>query len=212
MSRTTDPGRLAIFARVPEHGRVKTRLAAGVGAAAALRIYETLLASTLRELSPGRGTFEPEIWVDGAIDAFAGWQRRCAAIGQRERRFPLIAQCEGDLGQRMAWAFDQGVNVLVGSDIPDMTASYVEEALGVLRTADLVLGPTEDGGYCLVGMNSPRPELFEGIPWGTADVLTSTLHAASVVRVELLDAMWDVDDAHDLERWRRSKPHAATRP
>ncbi|MDE0040098.1 MAG: TIGR04282 family arsenosugar biosynthesis glycosyltransferase [Gammaproteobacteria bacterium] len=211
MSSTTVPRRLAIFARVPTHGRVKTRLAAGVGADAALRIYEALLASTLRELAPGRGTFEPEIWVDGAIEAFARWQRRSAAIGQRESRFPLIAQCEGDLGQRMAWAFDKGVDVLVGTDIPDMTASYVEEALDALRFADLVLGPTEDGGYCLVGMNSPRPELFEGIPWGTADVLASTLHAASNLRVELLDAMWDVDDAQDLERWHTAQVQAPTR-
>lgn len=210
MSRTRDRGRVAIFARVPMHGRVKTRLAADVGAAAALRIYESLLASTLRELAPGRGTFEPEIWVDGDLEAFARWQRRNAAFGQRELRFPLIAQCEGDLGQRMAWAFDQGVHVLVGTDIPEMTARYVEEAAAALRVADLVLGPTEDGGYCLIGMNSPRPELFEGVPWGTADVLASTLHAASNLRVEMLDAMWDVDDAQNLARWQSAQVQTPT--
>ena len=212
MSRTPDCPRVAIFARVPTHGRVKTRLAAGVGADAALRTYEALLASTLRELAPDRGTFEPEIWVDGAVDAFAGWQRRNAAIIQRELRFPLVAQCEGDLGQRMARAFDQGVNVLVGTDIPEMTASYVEEAVAALRIADLVLGPTEDGGYCLIGMNSPRPELFEGIPWGTADVLAATLYAASTLRVEILDAMWDVDDAEDLKRWQTAQARNPTHP
>lgn len=212
MNGTAVARRLAIFARVPVHGRVKTRLAAGVGADAALRAYEALLASTLRNLASRRATFEPEIWVDGDVDAFARWQRRNAAIGPRELRFPLIGQCAGDLGQRMAWAFDQGVHVLVGTDIPEMTASYVEEAVAALRAADLVLGPTEDGGYCLIGMNSPRPELFEGIPWGTADVLASTLHAASTLRVELLDAMWDVDDAQDLERWQTSQAHTPTHP
>ena len=205
MSRTPRPGRLAIFARVPVHGRVKTRLAARVGADAALSAYEALLASTLRELAPGRGKFEPEIWVDGGVDEFARWQCRSAANGLRELHFPLLAQCDGDLGQSMAGAFDQGVDVLVGTDIPDLTASYVEGAFAALRIADLVLGPTEDGGYCLIGMDSPRPELFEGIPWGTADVLRSTLHAASALRVELLDAMWDVDDARDLERWRTAQ-------
>ena len=212
MNRTRARRRLAIFARVPTHGRVKTRLAAGVGADAALRIYEALLASTLRELAPGRGDFEPEIWVDGAVEEFAKWQRRSTAIGQRESRFPLVAQCEGDLGQRMAWAFEEGVNVLVGTDIPDMTASYVEDALDALRFADLVLGPTEDGGYCLIGMNSPRVELFEGIPWGTADVLASTLYAANTLRVELLDAMWDVDDAEDLERWQGAQARGLAHP
>ena len=201
MSRAQNGRRLAIFARVPVHGRVKTRLAAGVGADVALTVYETLLASTLRELAPGRGRFEPEIWVDGDVDAFAGWQRS-AQNGLRNLRFPLVAQCDGDLGQRMAWAFDQGVNVLVGTDIPDMTASYVDGAVVALQSTDMVLGPTEDGGYCLIGLKSPRPDLFAGIPWGTADVLASTLHAASGLRVELLDAMWDVDDARDLGRWR----------
>lgn len=211
MSGTPVARRLAIFARVPIHGRVKTRLAAAVGADAALQAYEALLASTLRKLVPRGSTFEPEIWVDGDLDAFAGWQRH-AVIGQGEFRFPLMAQGEGDLGQRMAWAFDQGVHVLVGTDIPEMTASYVEEAVAALRGADLVLGPTEDGGYCLIGMNLPRPELFEGIPWGTTDVLASTLHAASTLRVELLDAMWDVDDAQDLARWQTAQEYAATHP
>lgn len=201
MSRMRNRGRLAIFARVPVPGRVKTRLAAGIGADAAFLVYEALLASTLRALAPGRGTFEPEIWVDGDVDAFAAWQRGRGAGGLGDVRFPLVPQCDGDLGQRMAWAFDLGVDVLVGTDIPDMAAGYVDGAFAALRAADLVLGPTEDGGYCLIGMNSPRPELFAGIPWGTADVLASTLHAASALRVELLDAKWDVDDARDLERW-----------
>lgn len=204
MSPSPGRARLAIFARVPVHGQVKTRLASGVGADTALRVYEALLVSTLRELAPGRGPFEPEIWVDGDIDAFASWHRH-AANGLRELDFPLVAQCDGDLGQRMAWAFDEGVDILVGTDIPNMTASYVEGGVAALGNADLVLGPTEDGGYCLVGMNSPRPELFEGIPWGTADVLLSTLHAASALRVELLDALWDVDDAGDFERWREAQ-------
>ena len=212
MSGTPVAKRLAIFARVPVHGRVKTRLAADVGADAALAAYEALLASTLRKLAPRRATFEAEIWVDGGVDGFAAWQRRCAAIGLRERCLPLIEQCGGDLGQRMAWAFDQGVHVLVGTDVPEMTVSYVEEAIAALRHADLVLGPTEDGGYCLVGMNSPRPALFEGIPWGTADVLGSTLHAANALRVELLDAMWDVDEGQDLERWYAAQAHTPTRP
>ena len=193
------PPRLAIFARVPVHGRVKTRLAKTVGADSALRVYEALLAATLQELAPGKGAFEPEIWVDGDLDAFAGWQRQSGVSGLG---FPLVAQGGGDLGKRMFRTFDDGVRVLVGTDIPELTANYVERALGALRTSDVVLGPTEDGGYCLIGMNSPRPELFDGIRWGSADVVASTLAAAGGSRVELLDTLWDVDDAGDLVRWR----------
>lgn len=198
---TGGPARLAIFARVPVRGQVKTRLAEAVGADSALRIYESLLTSALRELAPGKGRFAPEVWVDGELDAFARWQRQIDIGGVEDQPFPLLAQGRGDLGQRMSRAFDDGVAVLVGTDIPEMTASYVERALAALRTADLVLGPTEDGGYCLIGMDSPRPGLFEGIPWGTADVLSSTLRAANDLRVELLDRMWDLDDVEDLARW-----------
>ncbi len=173
-------------------------MAKTVGADSALRAYEALLAATLQELAPGKGAFEPEIWVDGDLDAFAGWQRQSGvSLG-----FPLVAQDGGDLGERMFRTFDDGVRVLVGTDIPDLTANYVESALVALRTCDLVLGPTEDGGYCLIGMNSPRPELFDGIRWGSADVLTSTLGATGGLRVKLLDALWDVDSAGDLVRWR----------
>lgn len=196
------PARVAIFARTPVRCRVKTRLAKAVGADAALRIYEDLLASTLARLGVGSETMAPEIWVDGGIDAFARWQRRSDARGLKDLRAPLIAQGRGDLGRRMSRAFDQGVRVLVGTDIPRMTADYVEGALNALERADLVLGPTEDGGYCLIGMNSPHPELFDGIAWGTARVLRSTLRAAKDLRVTLLDEMWDVDEVEDLARWR----------
>lgn len=202
MSGTTRRRRLAIFARVPVRGRLKTRLAVAVGADSALRVYEALLATTLRELAPGRGAFEPEVWVDGDVDAFARWLGGQRAGGVPVPAFPLVEQPPGDLGQRMSSAFDAGVGVLVGTDIPNMTGNYVDRALEALRIADLVLGPTEDGGYCLIGMNSPRPSLFEGIPWGTAGVLAATICAARGLRVERMGVMWDLDDARDLARWR----------
>ncbi|MDE0422888.1 MAG: TIGR04282 family arsenosugar biosynthesis glycosyltransferase [Gammaproteobacteria bacterium] len=204
MSDSAHRPRLAIFARVPVLGHVKTRLAATVGDESALSVYEALLAATLAELVPGNGVFVPEVWVDGDVDAFARWQCRSNAGAMRNLRFPLVAQSDGNLGQRMAAAFDDGVTVLVGSDIPDMTAGYVGTALRLLAVADIVIGPTEDGGYCLIGMNSPHPQLFEGIPWSTPAVLTSTIRAAGNLRLELLEAMWDLDDADDLARWCRA--------
>ena len=116
--------------------------------------------------------------------------------------FRIVEQPTGDLGVRMAAAFEDGVSALVGTDIPLMTAGYVEQALDALAHADLVLGPTEDGGYCLVAMNSPQDRIFQGIPWSSPRVLTATLAAAKGLSAELLDPLWDVDDAADLARWR----------
>ena len=184
--------RLAIFARAPVRGRVKTRLAGVVGDDAALAVYDRLLTETLIRLAPGRGRFEPEIWLEGtSADARFGG-------------FPVIPQPRGDLGARMAAAFEAGVTVLVGTDIPALTADYVDRALEVLSEADLVVGPVEDGGYCLVAMNAPHPELFRTIPWSTPRVLAATLDAAHGLKltVGLLEPLWDVDDADDLDRWR----------
>ena len=188
---SADPPRLAIFARAPVPGRVKTRLARSVGEEAALAAYRELLALTLDRLAPGTGRFAPEIWIEGERSTLASWQG-----------FRIVEQPTGDLGVRMAAAFEDGVSVLVGTDIPLMTAGYVEQALDALAHADLVLGPTEDGGYCLVAMNSPQDRIFQGIPWSSPRVLTATLAAAKGLSAELLDPLWDVDDARDLARWR----------
>ena len=85
------------------------------------------------------------------------------------------------------------MKVVVGSDVPALDAAYVEEALARLARADAVLGPVEDGGYCLIGMNEPHPELFRSIEWSTDSVLEQTLEraAAAGLDVALLDTLWD---------------------
>ena len=184
--------RLAIFARAPVRGRVKTRLARVIGEDEALDVYERLLAQTLVRLGPGRGPFDPEVWLEGT------------APGDRFEGFRVIPQAEGDLGSRMAAAFDAGVAAVVGTDIPALTPDYVEQALAALNDVDLVIGPVEDGGYCLIAMNAPHPQVFRGIPWSTRRVLAATLGAARrrELTVRLLEPLWDVDEAADLERWR----------
>ena len=198
---TAELPRLAIFARAPVLGRVKTRLGAVVGPEAALAVYRELLAGTLAELAPGRGRFRPEIWLDGPADAacFDG--------------FEVFAQPTGDLGARMAAAFDAGVTALVGTDIPALTAGYVDEALNALAEFDLVLGPVDDGGYCLIAMREPHPAVFDGIRWSTPRVLSETLDAARrlSLTVALRGPLWDVDDARDLPRWRAWQRRAARR-
>ena len=188
--------RLAIFARAPVRGRVKSRLARVVGDDVALAVYDRLLTRTLVRLAPGHGRFEPEIWLEGT------------AADARFEGFRVVPQPDGDLGSRMAAAFDAGVTALVGTDIPVLTADYVDRALATLEDVDLVVGPVEDGGYCLIAMNAPHAELFQDVPWNTPGVLPATLEAARrlSLTVRLLEALWDVDDASDFDRWRCSEP------
>lgn len=125
----------------------------------------------------------------------------------------VIAQRGDDLGRRIAHVFEDSFRlgmesvVVVGSDLPDLPSRLVREALGALRGREdrLVLGPASDGGYYLVGLNRPHPELFDRIEWSTEQVLAQTLNAAKArgLQVLLLDEWTDVDDAADLNRLMR---------
>ncbi len=189
--------RVAVFARAPELGRVKTRLARVLGEEAALEAYVELVEGTLRTLEAG--AFDCELWFEGAQnDTLRRWQS--------DYGLPAFEQPKTDLGGRMLAAIAAGAKVVVGSDIPVLDAAYVEEALARLARADVVLGPVEDGGYCLVGMNEPHPELFRSIEWSTATVIEQTLSRTTAARlnVALLDTLWDVDDHADYIRWRKT--------
>ncbi len=131
-----------------------------------------------------------------------------------ERRFPkakLIPQRPGDLGARMHGAFEDlctdGVRgvILVGSDLPTLPTEHVSAAARSLDDASrevVVLGPAADGGYYLVGLKRPHPELFVGPEWGSATVLDDTvsLAARANLEVRLLPPWYDVDTADDLQR------------
>ena len=185
-----DLPRLAIFARAARRGAVKRRLAAEVGDDIALDVHLQLLQATLTALAPGKGTFAPELWLegDGNLPASAS-------------ALPQHRQPPGDLGTKMLAAFEDGVKVLVGSDSPPLTAAHADTALSRLAWADVVLTPAEDGGYCLIGMNAPLPDLFREIPWGTSEVLAETLARTGGHRVALMETLWDVDTTQDHQRW-----------
>lgn len=103
----------------------------------------------------------------------------------------------------MLACFEDGIDVLVGGDSPLMSIQYIESALNSLVSHDLVLGPTEDGGYVLIGMNEPIPTLFNNIPWSTERVLSMTMEVANRLglKVNCLDKVWDVDTKADYIRW-----------
>jgi uncharacterized protein len=123
------------------------------------------------------------------------------------------AQGEGDLGARMLGAiagrFAAGAAkvLVIGTDCPDLDPALLATAFAQLDRADAVLGPAADGGYYLVGMKRPIPELFQGIPWSTPATLSATLARAGAagVSVALLDERRDIDTAADWRAWRAAQ-------
>lgn len=197
--------RLCIFARAPEPGRVKRRLAGALGEAGALSAYLELVEGTLARCAQA-ASYTSELWVSGGdLDhpRILDWLAR----------YPLALheQTGADLGERMWWALKRGLAagtaaVLIGTDCPDIDRRYVEQAFEQLASHDLVLGPAEDGGYGLIGLGTrPLPELFGDMPWGEATVLEHTLARARRLgaRVALLPTIYDVDRPEDWERYRR---------
>jgi uncharacterized protein len=189
---------ILVFVRAPEAGRVKTRLAAEIGEAAALEVYRQLAEHTLRA---ARGVAGAEVRVlftpADAGEAVRGW------LGGEAR---YEAQAEGDLGQRLEAAFEAAFAdgarrvLVVGSDLPTLTPALLRHALAVLACNPAVLGPAHDGGYYLLGLRAPRPRLFRGMPWSTPAVFAETwrrLRAAGVEPV-LLPTLRDVDYVSDL--------------
>jgi rSAM/selenodomain-associated transferase 1 len=190
-----------VFLRAPRPGEVKRRLAASLDGEAAAAIYRVLVTRTLSAVTGENGV---ELWhtPDEAGDEVGYWARP----GWR-----LRPQGEGDLGVRMQRAFESAFGegaqrvVLVGTDTPGLTAEDVEEAYDRLLDHEVVVGPALDGGYWLIGMTSPRPELFADMPWSTGEVLrlTEERAAAGGLRVARLRELRDVDTLEDWRLWLR---------
>lgn len=190
---------VGVFAKEPVPGRVKTRLAADLGDERAAEVYRALGRSTVDGLRGGAYRLivfadPPEAATGGAL---AGW---LGAEGVEYR-----PQSGGDLGRRMAAALDEclaeaDAACLVGTDIPGIDEETAEAAFRALSEHDVVLGPATDGGYYLVGLSRPLPELFENVPWSTGLVLSETLARAGRigVGVALLDTRTDVDTLADV--------------
>ena len=192
---------VAVFARAPVPGRVKTRLAAAIGDAAAAVLHERLVAHALATACAA-GLGDVELWC--APDAEHPFFERCA----QRPGITLRVQPEGDLGERMAHVFAQHAGrgvVLIGADCPALEVRDLQDAAAALRTHDAVFAPAEDGGYVLVALASPAPQLFREVAWGSADVMRMTRdHARRAgLRLRELRTLWDVDRPEDLARLER---------
>jgi rSAM/selenodomain-associated transferase 2/rSAM/selenodomain-associated transferase 1 len=200
--------RIIIFGRYPQPGRVKTRLIPALGPAGAAELQRRLTEKTLKTISDvasNRG-IDIEFRFDGGRE---GDLRRWLGRG-----VTFSGQGSGDLGERMhnafIDAFRQGCRrvVLLGTDIPELKTDHLREAFSALMDKDLVLGPSTDGGYWLMGLRRPL-DLFRGIDWGTGKVLeqTLTLDNGDGLTVFQLESLRDLDTVEDLRQWR---PETAT--
>ncbi len=198
----TPANHLVVFAKAPRRGRVKRRLAAGIGEAAALAFYRQTLEALLRRL--GR---DPRwrTWIAVTPD------RAAAEDGPWPPDIPRLAQGDGDLGARMARAFavpGSGRVAIVGSDVPDIRPRHVAEAFAALDTHDAVFGPAGDGGYWLIGLRRPAAaaDLFRNVRWSTQHALSDTLaNLGPNQTAAFLEMLDDIDDKAAYQRWRRRR-------
>jgi len=198
-------GRAAVivFARAPQPGRAKTRLAPRLGEWGAARLHMRLARRTLRTAQAARcGPLE----LHGTPRRGHALLRRMA----RDARATLHGQRGRDLGERMLTAMTRALRrhravILIGTDCPALRAGDLRRAARALVGGyDAVLAPAEDGGYPLIGLRRVSPRLFEGIAWGGADVFARTAERLERLgwRWRQLRTLWDVDRPEDLDRLR----------
>ena len=197
--RACEPdGDVIVIAKAPWPGVAKTRLAMGVGPERAAALSAAFLRDTMA-FARRRGE---RLYVSYAPHDASGTFRSLAPDAE------LIAQPDGDLGARLLHAFAGAIAsgarrpVLIGADSPSLPAHLLTSAQRALATHDVVLGPADDGGYYLIGMNAPQPSLFSGVDWSSDTVLAQTLERARTagLRVFMLPYWYDIDTVREHDR------------
>lgn len=194
---SSSPRAIAVFAKVPQPGAVKTRLIPAIGADAAAQLQRRLIETTLAK-AHALGEVDVHLWLTGDTTRYAP---------PRAQSWTL--QHGADLGARMAHAFvvtlaRSRACVLIGTDCPALTTAHLSEAFDALETNDVAIIPADDGGYVLIALKAPQPQLFEGIGWGGSTVMqaTRTRIEASRLRAAFLAPLPDLDTPEDLARAR----------
>jgi len=192
---------ILLFARTPELGKVKTRLEPALGAEKALSLHKAMI-NRIFQLASKSGLAESKLWLTSGDN-----KEMFIKLSSGDSVFN---QPEGNLGEKMLFAIAQTLNlpnmnaaIVVGCDCPSINKDYLNTALLHLdQGVKLVLGPAEDGGYVLIGMNAVYPEIFEGISWGSTEVFSQTVKNAEALGISYvsLDPLWDVDRPEDLPR------------
>jgi len=189
--------RVALFARPPRAGQVKTRLSPALPPELACRLYRAMLSDALAAIAAVTADERSVCWAEEreARDGVS------LPAGVKER-----SQRGGDLGERLAAAFDEMLRdsddraVVLGADCPELDAARITGAFDALESHDAVLAPALDGGFVLIGLARRAPGLFQGIAWSTEVVYGQVLERARAgsMRVARLDPLADLDTPADL--------------
>ncbi len=188
--------RLAIFAKPPVPGRVKTRLSPALPAGLACDLYRGMLADALDAATRA-----------SADERFVYWTEPITNVAtQPPKDFASRVQRGDDLGARLEAAFGDMLRkpgdraIVIGADCPDLDAENIDRAFGQLERNQLVLGPARDGGYYLIGLSATAPELFRDVSWGTESVLAETLTRVGRLKIKAatLEILSDLDTPQDL--------------
>lgn len=201
MSNSKFNNALIIFAKAPRPGHVKTRLQPFLPAEGAAALYRAFLHDLL-----DTATALPDVQCLIAFPPRPGAEEHLRKIFASHRELSYFTQAGMNLGERLAAAFqlshEEGwkKTVLIASDSPTLPGRFIAEAFAALAHSDLVLGPCTDGGYYLLGMRDPHPEIFRGIDWGTPLVLRQTMTniRALGLRLYALPPWYDVDCPDDV--------------
>ena len=193
---------LIVFVKNPIPGSVKTRLQTRYGPDQVAALYTAFVRDVLARAE--------RIDVDRRVIAFdppdAESEVR-ALFGGGKAQWQYVPQVQDDLGARMREALvqqlDSGASgaVLIGTDIPSLPAYHITQAFDLLRTKDVVLGPSTDGGYYLVGVSRSTPEIFEDVEWSTSSVLSQTIDRVQRAghTLGLVPPWFDVDAPEELD-------------
>ena len=196
------------FAKWPEAGRVKTRLMPELGAVGALEAHVRLTLAVLDNLCATG--YPVEFWWDRPVDDRPS--EAASIIEELDAAGLMQGVQEGStLGQRMYRALSLSLQdydraLVVGSDCPSVDPDYARNAVALLKDYDVVLGPSDDGGYVLIGASRVAEGMLDDIAWGTPEVLTQTCERlkASGLSYCLLEPRWDVDEPEDWARFLRT--------
>lgn len=208
MSSSNSSNALIIFAKYPEQGKVKTRLAATIGSEGATLIYEKFIDFIMVQSAASA--------LDFTSIAAITPRKKLEEFRDNFRSFAdyWIQADSPNLGERLSeistYAFQNSFKkiVIIGTDSPTLPSEIIKDAFIALEDVDVVIGPSEDGGYYLIGIKQPHLEIFQNIRWSTEYTFDDTMNAIKnlKLRFKILPEFYDIDTIDDFTRMIRENP------
>ncbi|MCW3976011.1 MAG: TIGR04282 family arsenosugar biosynthesis glycosyltransferase [Candidatus Bathyarchaeota archaeon] len=193
---------IVIMAKAPKPNEVKTRLIPHLKPDMAALLYHNFLLDKIEQV---KSIEKAEFFIAYMPDNSENYFKKIAPD------FDLILQIGNDLGDRLVYVsnklFNKGFKkvVILDSDTPNLPTEYIRKAIIRLETSDIIIGPCEDGGYYLIGLKLPTPDIFKNIPWSTSEVVNVTVKRAEAIclKSSFLKYWYDIDTIDDLKRLKK---------